>query len=136
MSRNFFYFNMIKQIVLVALGGSTGSVLRYLSSLWIMKRFPYRFFPLGTFIVNITGCFIMGFLLGLLFSHNIRSEESKLLLIVGFCGGYTTFSALSSESLQLFEAGNYWTLALYITGSVLLGIVAVWSGNVLSKIMI
>ena len=127
---------MIKQIALVALGGSTGSVLRYLASLWIMKRFSYKFFPLGTFIVNITGCFILGFLLGLLFSYNIKSEESKLLLIVGFCGGFTTFSALSSESLHLFETGNYWTLAFYITGSVLLGLVAVWTGNLLSKTII
>jgi len=123
---------MIKQVVLVALGGSMGSVLRYLTSLWIVKRFPYTF-PLGTFIVNITGCFIIGFLLGLSIFCNIPDNELKLLLIVGFCGGYTTFSALSSESLQLFEAGNYWTLTLYIAGSIVLGLTAVWGGNVLSK---
>jgi len=126
---------MIKQIALVALGGSAGSVLRYLASLWIMKRFPYPF-PLGTFIVNITGCFIIGFLLGLFFFRDTPDNELKLLLIVGFCGGYTTFSSLSSESLQLFEAGNYWTLALYIAGSIAFGLIAVWGGNVLSKAMI
>jgi len=125
---------MIKQVALVALGGSVGSVLRYLTSLWIVKRFPFTF-PLGTFIVNITGCFVMGFLLGLLICHNIQNSELKFLLIVGLCGGYTTFSAFSTESLQLFEAGNYWTLALYISGSILLGLIAVWGGNLLSKMI-
>jgi len=126
---------MIKQVALVALGGSMGSVLRYLTSLWIVKRFPYTF-PLGTFIVNITGCFIIGFLLGLSIFRDIPDNELKLLLIVGFCGGYTTFSALSSESLQLLGAGNYWTLALYIAGSIVLGLIAVWGGNVLSKVIL
>lgn len=125
---------MIKQVALVALGGSVGSVLRYLTSLWVVKQFPFTF-PLGTFIVNITGCFVMGFLLGLLICHNIQNSELKFLLIVGLCGGYTTFSAFSTESLQLFEAGNYWTLALYISGSILLGLIAVWGGNLLSKMI-
>jgi len=125
---------MIKQVALVALGGSAGSVLRYLASLWIVKRFPYTF-PLGTFIVNVTGCFIIGFLLGLSIFHNLQNNELKLLLVVGFCGGYTTFSTLSSESLHLLEAGNYWTLASYIAGSIVLGLTAVWGGNMLAKMV-
>jgi len=123
---------MIKQIALVALGGSAGSVLRYLVSTGIVKRFPFTF-PLGTFIVNITGCLVIGFLLGLLIRHSLQNGELKFLLITGFCGGYTTFSAFSSENLQLFQSGNYWTLAWYIAGSVLLGLIAVWSGTLLSK---
>jgi len=126
---------MIKQIALVALGGSAGSVLRYLTSLWVTKQFPYTF-PLGTFIVNITGCFIIGFLLGLSIFHNLQNNELKLLLTVGFCGGYTTFSTLSSESLHLLQSGNYWTLVLYITGSIVLGLTAVWGGNMLAKIIV
>jgi len=126
---------MIKQIALVALGGSAGSVLRYLTSLWVTKQFPCTF-PVGTFIVNITGCFTIGFLLGLSIFQNLQNNELKLLLTVGFCGGYTTFSTFSSESLHLLESGNYWTLGLYITGSVIFGLTAVWGGNMLAKMII
>jgi len=126
---------MIKQIALVALGGSVGSVLRYLASLWVTKQFPCTF-PLGTFIVNVTGCFIIGFLLGLSIFQNLQNNELKLLLTVGFCGGYTTFSTFSSESLRLLESGNYWTFGLYITGSIVLGLMAVWGGNMLAKVVI
>ena len=124
---------MVKQLVLVALGGGIGSALRYLSSWWLLKQFSYTF-PLGTFIVNITGCLIVGFLMGLSIRYRILTDELKFLLIVGFCGGYTTFSTFSSESIELFKTGHYWILTFYIAGSILFGLMAVWSGNVLSRI--
>ena len=123
---------MIKQILLVALGGGIGSAFRYLVSLGITKQFPCTF-PLGTFIVNLTGCFIIGLLLGLSVRFSIFDNELKYLLIAGFCGGYTTFSTFSAENLKLLESGNYWTLSLYVAGSVILGLLAVWGGNLLSK---
>ena len=125
---------MVKQLVLVALGGGVGSVLRHLTSLWMVRQFPHTSL-LGTFIVNITGCLIVGFLMGLSIRYKILTNELRFLLIVGFCGGYTTFSTFSAESIKLFETGNYWILTLYITGSILLGLAAVWSGNALSKII-
>lgn len=126
---------MIKQIILVAVGGGMGSALRYLVALCTSKYFP-SICILGTLIINITGCFIIGFLIGLSARYNIFSNELKSLLNVGFCGGYTTFSTFSAENMQLFENGHYGTLALYITSSVLLGLIAVWLGNMLSKIII
>jgi len=125
---------MIKQITLVAFGGAAGSVSRYLISLWGAKRFDF-IFPLSTFIINITGCFIIGFLIGLSMRHFVLGNELKLLLIVGFCGGYTTFSTFSAENLKLIETGNFWTFAAYTAGSILFGLIAVWSGNILSKIV-
>ncbi|MFV0346016.1 MAG: fluoride efflux transporter CrcB [Bacteroidales bacterium] len=125
---------MIKQLSLVALGGGVGSVLRYLTSLWFMKSFSYAF-PLGTFAVNIIGSFIIGILVSLSACYGILNNELRFLLIIGFCGGYTTFSTFSLESIKLFEAGNYWTLVLYISASVVVGLFAVWGGYSLAKII-
>lgn len=125
---------MIRQLVLVALGGGAGSVSRYLASVWVAKHFPH-IFPLATFVVNMTGCFLIGFLIGLSARYAVFDSDLKFLLIVGFCGGYTTFSTFSAENMRLLETGNYGTLALYVITSILLGVVALWGGSFLSKVI-
>lgn len=124
---------MVKQIVLVGLGGGIGSILRFLTSLWINK-YVISGFPLGTFVVNLAGCFFIGLLTGLSFRFGWLDRDIRLLLITGFCGGYTTFSAFSFENLEFLESGNYTLFALYAAGSILMGVAAVWLGIFLTRL--
>jgi CrcB protein len=123
---------MIKEILLVGLGGGAGSILRYLSAVCSNKMFPSAF-PAGTFFVNILGCFILGLLVGLIEHRQMLNVNHRLLFITGFCGGFTTFSTFSAESLQLFESGHTLLGAVYVAASVLTGIAAVWLGIWLLK---
>lgn len=125
---------MLKQLLLVGFGGGLGSITRFLASWWINKYATSLIFPLATFLVNVSGCFLIGLFLGWAGKSAFFSEELKFLLIVGFCGGYTTFSTFSSENMRLLEEGNYLTLASYVTLSLLGGLFALWVGNLLSKI--
>ena len=120
---------MIRNLLLVALGGAGGSVLRYLLSN-INTSFPW-----GTFAVNVLGSFLIGLLVGLM-SKGVLSPEMKLLLVTGFCGGFTTFSTFANESFSMMKAGDVLLTALYVGVSVIIGILAVWGGITLSNISI
>ncbi len=115
---------MLKNFILVGLGGAAGSVLRYAVSLLIMNRV----FPLATLLVNIAG----SFLIGLILASGIKNENFagnwKLFLATGVCGGFTTFSAFSAENLQLLQSGKTTLSLVYITISIVTGIFAAWLG--------
>ena len=117
---------MIRNILLIALGGAAGSVCRYLFS-WINSTA----YPWGTFMVNILGSLLIGLLIGMV-NRGAMSPEMKLLLVTGFCGGFTTFSTFANESLGMMKAGDVLLSALYIGASVVIGILAVWAGMKLS----
>lgn len=117
---------MLRNILLVALGGAIGSVCRYLLSGMNVASWPW-----GTFAVNILGSLVIGLLVGLA-SKGIVSPEMKLLLITGFCGGFTTFSTFANESFSMMRAGDALQMALYVGASVVVGILAVWVGLLLS----
>lgn len=118
---------MTKAIILVGIGGAIGSMLRYVNSV-VVAKYIQSPFPFATFIANILGCFIIGLLMGILDKQNLTSPELRLLFITGFCGGFTTFSTFSSENISLLQSGQTLTAILYITASVILGLLAVWAG--------
>ena len=122
---------MIKQILLVFLGGGVGSVLRFLIS---KNLNPLSNIPLGTLLVNFSGSLIIGLVLGLGLKQEVLSANATLLLATGFCGGFTTFSAFSFENQALLKAGDYLNFGIYSAGSIFLGIAAVLIGLWLSKI--
>jgi len=118
---------MIKNILLVGLGGAAGSILRFLCQKWITSITSLSF-PLGTFLVNITGCFLIGLFFSYGTKHEYFSYNMQLLLMTGLCGGFTTFSAFTLESMGLIKEDKTGLFLLYIGGSVILGLLATWVG--------
>ena len=117
----------MKTILFVALGGALGSVARYLLSKWLQAAAATAF-PLATLAVNVAGCLLIGPFYGLSGRWGIGSDV-KLLLTVGLCGGFTTFSTFANESLTLLRSGDIPAFALYASLSTGLGILAVWAGK-------
>ncbi|MCT3639632.1 MULTISPECIES: fluoride efflux transporter CrcB [Weeksellaceae] len=117
---------------LIGLGGAVGSICRYLLQLLVRKYWATTF-PIGTFAVNILGCFVIGILYGLFAKYNGIAEEWRLLLIVGICGGFTTFSSFSYESIVLFRNGDYLYFFTYVSLSVIIGLLATFLGMIMIK---
>ncbi len=122
---------MLKQLLLIFLGGGIGSVLRYL----ISKSLNYEtaFIPFGTFTVNIVGSLLLGLILGFASRSEILNSNIVLFLAVGFCGGFTTFSSFAFENQALLRDGDYVNFFFYTFGSIILGILAIMLGLFLSK---
>lgn len=123
---------MARNIIFVALGGALGSVLRYLASRWINGLFPSSF-PFGTMSVNVLGCLLIGIFYGLSERFGLGGDI-KLLLTVGLCGGFTTFSTFMNENLTLFRSNDFIYTALYAGGSLALGLIAVYIGKAIINI--
>ena len=121
----------MKQVVLVFFGGGLGSVLRF-SFTKFLQTVPNQF-PLGTFCVNIIGCLLIGFLMGLGLKTNNLSQSQTILLVTGFCGGFTTFSAFAAENQFFLKSGDYLLFGVYTMASILTGILAVFVGLFIAK---
>jgi fluoride exporter len=123
---------MIKNILLVGLGGGIGSMCRYLCQRWAAYVYPHAF-PWGTFAVNIIGCFAIGIFWGLSFRSFASNENWKLFLMTGLCGGFTTFSAFTLEGIGLVREQRLFLFFSYVAASVLLGLLATYAGMKLIK---
>ena len=118
---------MIKSMLFVFIGGGLGSVLRFGLSKWINALHSNNF-PFGTLIVNILACFILGLVIGLADQKQLFSPVARLFWIAGFCGGFSTFSTFSHETLELLQGGFTLSLLLYIALSLLLCLAAAFGG--------
>ncbi|MFN4205470.1 MAG: fluoride efflux transporter CrcB [Agrobacterium albertimagni] len=119
-------------ILLVAVGGAIGSVARYLTAL-AMTRLLGPAFPWGTITVNIVGSFAIGLLTELVARKFSAPMEMRLLLVVGFLGGFTTFSSFSLDTMALVERGPVWIAFSYVLASVLLSLTAAFGGLALGR---
>ena len=125
---------MLKNILLVGFGGFAGSVARYFVSK-LNLSIEFYSIPVGTLTVNILGSFIIGFLVGIAEKSMLMSHDLRLLLMVGFCGGFTTFSSFANENLMLMHNGQFLTVLLYAGVSIFFGFLAVYLGFVTSNIL-
>lgn len=121
-------------VIAVAIGAAVGANLRYGISLWAAQRFGAAF-PYGTLLVNVLGCIVIGALLTFAATRLTLSEPTRLLLVTGLLGGFTTFSSFGYEAYALFTTGNWLFSALYVLGSLALGLVGVTLGVALARLI-
>ena len=120
-------------LLLIALGGAAGSVLRYLLG-GRAQHFAPHGFPLGTLFVNVVGCFLVGILVRQFM--NIQTHNYlRALLVVGFCGGFTTFSTFSMETVGLIEGGKYSRVMAYIALSLTRSLTATFAGMTMMRLI-
>jgi fluoride exporter len=123
---------MNRGIFFVAIGGLLGSVARYLVAITVSRQFASTF-PYGTMGINITGCFLIGVFYALGEKGNILTPEWRLFLTTGICGGFTTFSTFSYESMNLLREGEWMYLSLYVLGSNIIGLGGTFLGTAIIK---
>ena len=124
----------MKHLLLVGLGGFIGSVARFLVSK-LNLSWHFLSIPMGTLTVNVLGSFIIGILVGISAKSDLISTDLRLFLMVGFCGGFTTFSSFSSENLILMQNGQVVTVLIYTALSILLGFLAVYLGYIFTNLL-
>lgn len=123
---------MIKMMLMAGCGGFVGTALRFLVGRWC-SGLHLGGFPLGTFVVNVVGSFLIGLLLGLAEQRGVLSATASAVLVTGFCGGFTTFSTFADDMFLMLQKGHIGLFGLYVTLSLLLGIAMVYVGRTLVR---
>jgi len=124
---------MFKILLIIGSGSFLGGVLRYLISYYIQEKF-FTPFPIGTLAVNITGCLLIGIIFGLSDSRNLFSYEMRVFLSIGLCGGFTTFSTFSNETIALLRDGEFFYAITYISVSLFICLLSTYLGIIITKI--
>lgn len=125
---------MVK-VILVGIGGFAGSILRYLVSGYVQQLAKDSGFPLGTVVVNLAGCLVIGFLAQLAEEYGYLTPEARLLLFIGFLGGFTTFSTFANETMNLLRSGEILAALVNVNVHVGFGLAAVWLGRSLAYLL-
>ena len=125
---------MIKNLLLIGAGGFLGSVARYLLSR-LNTHVEWLSIPVGTLLVNVLGSLLIGFLIGISEKSPLMTFELRMFLMVGLCGGFTTFSSFTGENLMLMRNGQFLPLFLYTGLSILLGFTAVYLGYMSTRLL-
>ncbi len=125
---------MLKQLLLIGTGGFIGSVARFLISR-LNTRIDWLSIPIVTLTVNVLGSLLIGFLIGISEKSTVLTLEWRMFLMVGLCGGFTTFSSFSGENLVLLKNGQILPLLLYTALSIFLGFLAVYLGYISTRLL-
>ena len=124
---------MLKTLLYIGTGSFIGGIARYLTARAVQNSIASSF-PYGTMVVNLLGCLLIGLIFGISERTNLISDEWRIFLTVGFCGGFTTFSTFANENMVLLRDGNFFYFTLYTGLSVFLGWAAVFAGNAITKV--
>jgi CrcB protein len=124
----------MKQLLFVGLGGFLGSIARYLVSK-LNLYWHFLSIPMGTLTVNVLGSLVIGFIVGISQKSELISSNMRLFLMVGVCGGFTTFSSFTNENMMLIQNGQLATALLYTGSSILLGFSAVYLGYFITNLL-
>jgi CrcB protein len=119
--------------LLILLGGGVGSLSRYMVGMAIVTRYGTKFPIVGTMTINVTGSFLIGLMMTLITERFGANSNLRPLLVIGFLGGYTTFSSFEWETYSAIRDGGFWVGIFNIVGSVTLGYAAVWLGAMLAR---
>lgn len=124
---------MLIKILMVGFGGFIGASLRYATGLFVGRFSMGSQFPFGTFVVNILGCLIIGFLAGITDSRALLNDTTRAFVFTGMLGAFTTFSTFSYETMGLFQSGQTSPALTNLGLQIILGLFAVWGGIQISK---
>ena len=119
----------LRSVLLVGAGGFLGSIGRYLIGGWVHRLVPFAAFPVGTLVVNLSGCFLIGLLGGLAESRQLFGADTRIFLLIGVLGGFTTFSTFAYETLALARDADVGRVLANVGAQVLLGLLACWLGH-------